>query len=841
MPDIPSLLAAIQADRHGTGPDSRAAAVALREASRQGVGLEEHHDTLTLICQQCSQVPILSPVSVALLIGCMRSGDLARLDNLIGRSKFRFGLRDALDDVLVAGLDPVPLLLATLRHVPDQARSLIGGFLKAHPEQVSRVLSAISADSVQREHLPRLMIELTLWQRTDATALIPFLVPFLDEKIPDRIRSDAARVARIAAEGMADLAPILPALTACLHDPSADVRRCAATALLLTEPEAFAALCVDADPDVRRGALFALGLRKDIAALGSALLSADPDTARLAERILRDLDTPAAPESVLRRLAEAHTPPASRYLRAIAQADPAQAQAICGWLPSGPLRDALERGGGMPLCSICRHLSRSKTTNRPSDFSPNLSLLTPPLAFGHSEQVSRCSECGWRYRYSWREDLRGLYPEAEHTLHRLSPVDPAYDEDRSAMLVRWRNDLNHLEPAPRIEAAWALTDWRQTQGDHAGLRVLLEHTEADVRRSTIRSLGSLTASLRTALKTCLSDPDDSVREAAAVRLASRNLATLLACEDPPLLRAGLKHIWLHKPAAVTAHAVHCIAALTSSDKTIRQAAAWALQKGLKEGHPADVRPVMSLLAHPLSDIRSRALTVLTAAVKHHGLDVSAHLPRIRELIAADETVYGASRLAAAAAGRGVDVRLLVDRVEANIIAGRVLNESFSVLRAGLAADGEHGPFIAALAAGLQGTWASTAASQLLAVAQRQDVSAGMSAIRAGLSSDDTFTRDQCARMVLRQALRDGDWDALRSLLSQQPDDIRTAAISELANSEAAAEPVAEEIAAFLSSDAGWIRRYAARALLVIPNRARVLAAVANQPDSPEKLTVHQAE
>jgi HEAT repeat protein len=831
MADIEALLQVIQRDLIVPSKETIAAAEVLRAEVRAGADLSEQVRALISCCQQCSQVPLLSPLSITLILQALRAGDDALLDRLMGSSKFRFGLHLALSDAVTAGLPTAPLIAALLRQDPEGCRSVLGVHFKAHPELVDSLQEVIEQEPDLRVHLPRLLIELTLWSRVPISPMIPTVVEFLQPDEPKTRREEAARIARqIAEQGwLADLARLRPALLAALSDPAADVRWPCALALALGGEDG---LERHRDPQVRRGALMARGQQKRADPLAEALLDPEPEVHQLALRILEGLHHPAAAEAILQRLARSPEDGPGRYLRALAEADAGLAERLRGWLAEGSLLMAL-LGTGMPLCGLCRHLPRSQDTTRRDSFPERIAQLEPPLTFDRDDRLTRCPECGWRYRYSWYQEDRGLYPEDSYTLARLSPEDAAYEADREPLLDRLRADLHHLEPKARIEAAWGLSRWRETQGDTEGLLALIHHADPEVRQEAMRSLRQPPSpSVRLALQEHLTDPTAAAREAAATRLADQELPRLLTSDDPPLLLAGLRHLWQHAPEKLAEHAPRCIELLAHEDSGVRRTVSWAMEAGLKVA-AVDVRPLLGLLDHPRPDTRSRALRLLAAGVKQQPMALQPWLPRLGELLADPETAGGASTLLTAVA-RDLDLSLLLDLIAENIAGGRHLQTSFALLSAALSGPTDRGGIARAYGVGLAGSWSTTAAGALLKLAQAGDVSAAMPQIEAGLHSDETYTRDQCARAAIRQALREGDRAALGRLLQDPTLDIGVSALSELAASGQAPDGLTDAIAAFLSRPESWVRRYAGDVLTRLPDAVGARAAVEAQPESPER-------
>ncbi len=854
MTDLSSLLDTIDRVRlfdewRDTGVP---AAQALEEAVCAGAALGPLAERVRETCRQHSHVPLLAPLGTALLIDALRRDDAAALDDLTGRRLYLHGFRRAVLRAAGSGLSPARLLMARYWHDGTKARFVAHTLLEKQPEQLVPLVEAFAADPVLNDEIPRLLQALA-WDNIDVRPALPLLAPFLTAGAPDEPRRIAARVVADRAGSGADVGVLLPKLEELLSQDDPAVLEAAARGLTEADSAAGAVLSGRPEAHVRRGVLTAKAAAVDLLARG--LLDAHPDNRLAAFRGLERREWPVASTGTLVVLASSGPEgEAARYLRHVLDREDAPTAAVLDAMPPGRARDAL--AAGMPWCRICRRLKRRASHDGPSRFDAAVTELVPPPSWdaegkpGRSPAggvsrtelgTTRCPVCGWRYRLRREQDHRGIYDEIEYTMARLPPSSSAYPtREREALVARLRRDLDHLEPNARTEAGWGLATLALERQDWPDLRVLLTHPEVEVRKSAVNAVPYREAPpvpLLGDFQRLLQDDDEWVRRGAARRLAACRVGVLMQSEDAAVLSSAVDRLAMNS-AEMAEHVGAVTALLRHADTRLAGGARRALERAVRDGVEVPTEPLVHLASDEGASAKARglAMRVLAVALRQRGSDAPPHrgaaalLPLLPARL--DDPVEGPGALALGTVlARQHDVAGLLPPVARWIEANRSLSDVDFFLRVALEGPTDRDAVLSHAAKMLFSDWKTSAAGKLLALARSTDISGAMSVVRAGLSSDTTFVRDQCARMCVHQALRHDDPAALVAVLAHRSADLRASAVGELAKLEA--PPPASSVpalVALLSAPARWVVDYAAQCLARCDDPPAARAAVEALPE-----------
>ncbi|MCE9581875.1 MAG: hypothetical protein K8T20_05090, partial [Planctomycetes bacterium] len=454
---------------------------------------------LVAVYLEATQIGVLRAAAAAVAVHDLRTGDVARLRELLEKSQYRDWIFEGIGDAVGKGLKlapAIPLLLEfcgarqylviqlLLRHAGKR------GFAEAARE-VAKGAPGELADFLKEAQSKKIAIEPAL--------------PELAAQLADGKRArNAATTFRWLVELGADLSGVAGTLEAYLDAKEEDIAAEAGYCLAChhaakREWPAVDALLAAKHPRAAWAAARALRVRllgsgDDVAGIvdrvAAGLLSADSDTAARSLVTLREAKEKgrrcAPSRELASRLAASLDDRVAEYLHLALP--PAELGALRP--ASNRLAAACERP--VEACAICARLPRAGNWSHDSDLPKEYAKLTG------SGGSARCPECGRYYGRSYSEEWDDMSHSESWSLERWTPPEvlagvkgaahEEYEKSLGGWIERFREELRHPALAVREEAAYDLAAHFEARGLWNELAELITSSEDAVRIRVLESI-----------------------------------------------------------------------------------------------------------------------------------------------------------------------------------------------------------------------------------------------------------------------------------------------------------------------------------------------------------------
>lgn len=833
-------------DTHYLQHNWEASARWIFEHAAGGADIAAALPALTAVYLEATQIGVLRAAAAAVAVHDLRAGDVARLREILVKTKYRDWVFEGIGDAVGKGskLAPaIPLLLEFHHARPYLVVQLLlrhggkRGFAKAARE-VAR-------------HAPGMLAEFLKEAQSKKIPIEPAL-PDLAAQLADRKRArHVASEFRWLVELGADLSGVLGALEAHLDAKDEDLAAEAGYCLAYHHAAKRAWPAVDAllaakHPRAAWAAARALRVRlvgggddvpEVVDRVATGLLSTDRDTAArslVALREAKEKGRRCAPSPGLAsRLAASPDGGVAEYLHLALSA----AQILELGPGSAPAAARLRAACEKPVaaCSICARLPRSGNWNHESDLPAGYDKLE-----GHGGSA-KCPECGRRYGRFYEDEWDDMSHSETWSLERWTPPEilaqfkaaalQEYKASLEGWIARFREELRHPARAVREEAAYDLAAHFAATGQWEELATLVSSGEDTVR---LRALDSLRkrpedpAPLLGTLQGLLSAGHAAVRSRAADILATcavrlndvAGLRVLLASADAQVLAATAEAVFQGTHNAFDAAPLFDrLAELRKrAESSVSAPARRTLTVLAAKPGPPDALPLLvEDLSSPVADVRSSAAFAITRIVPARP-DAVAALPRFIELLHDPDSVSWAMDGLQALAAAGADLRPAIPAIVACALDPKCHRREDMVywLQRLAAAGADLRPHVAGIASLLAGSESMQgAAHQLLLEMFRKgaDLSAAVEPLRAMLEDAPPYIREYAGALLADWHVQKRDVEGLRLLLRHARPEPPGVAAEILRKSSFDLTPLLPDLVALIGHPKSWTRGKAVEALV----------------------------